>query len=120
MRALLVMIAMLFCSPAALAQDALEIPAEYKAFFDDYSALMKKHPTVAPQFGMFDPRNPSEPRASNATPLPAGGVLLGPQPLLHEVGRRRNAALRGMLVLPALRCGGAGAARPPDGCANPS
>jgi hypothetical protein len=69
MRALLVVIAMLFCSPAALAQDALEIPAEYKAFFDDYSALMKKYPAAAARFGMFDRRNPKEPRAANATPL---------------------------------------------------
>lgn len=75
MRALLwVGIAFLLHSPVLLAQEKspsanVEFPAEYKAFFDEYSALKKKYPTAASRFGMFDRKNPSYPKAPGSAPI---------------------------------------------------
>jgi hypothetical protein len=69
MRAMLcLVIALVFQPPVLLAQDsrALQVPAEFKAFFDDYSALMKKYPEAAKRFGMFD-RNPTSTPIIRAT-----------------------------------------------------
>jgi hypothetical protein len=71
---LCVVIALLFHSPAALAQEKassgdIQFPAEYKSFFDDLSALMKKYPAAAKRFGMFDKKNPSSPRTPDSLPV---------------------------------------------------
>ena len=59
----LVVLVLLLCSPAVLAQQAAQdsaqqatvnIPQEYKAFFDEFSALAKKYPDAARRFGIFD------------------------------------------------------------------
>ena len=83
MRALLCIVMALFLySPAALAQTdpasaAIEVPTEFKGFFDDYSALMKKYPAAASRFGMFDQKNPSNPKAAGNTPLIRSSLCSG-------------------------------------------
>src|SRR5262245_53396557 len=69
-------IALLLYSPALQAQEkapsvAVEVPAEYKAFFDDYSALIKEYPAVARRFGLFD-------RSPDSTPIIRSAFCAGP------------------------------------------
>jgi hypothetical protein len=59
---LCLVLAVLLHSSAVLAQEAaLQVPAEYKAFFDDFSALINKYPAAAKRFGMYDRAPQSSP-----------------------------------------------------------
>lgn len=84
MRALLcIVMALLFFSPVSLAQtnsasETVEVPAEFKGFFDDYSALMKKYPAAASRFGVFDRKNPSSAKAEGSSPLVRSSFCTGP------------------------------------------
>jgi hypothetical protein len=76
-RALLCILLAMLCfsfSPASQAQpntatETVEIPAEFKGFFDDYSALAKKYPAAASRFGVFDRKNPTSARAEDSNPI---------------------------------------------------
>jgi hypothetical protein len=73
MRALLCLVAGLLLGSYAWAQEkaqppSIEIPAEYKAFFDDYAALVKKHPEAASRFGMFDRASEGDQKAQSKLP----------------------------------------------------
>lgn len=78
-----VVIALTFCSPVLLAQEPtpsanIEVSAEYKDFFDGFSVLMKKYPAAARRFGMYDRKNPSDPKAPDSTPLIRSAFCTGP------------------------------------------
>ena len=84
MRALLcIVMALFFFSPAALAQtnapaDSVEVPAQFKGFFDDYAALAKKYPAAASRFGVFDRKNPIASMAEGANPIMRSSFCGGP------------------------------------------
>ena len=86
MRALLcIVMALLFFSPVPVSQaqtntatDTVQVPAQFKGFFDDYSALAKKYPAAASRFGLFDRKNPSSAKAEGSTPLLRSSFCTGP------------------------------------------
>jgi len=69
MRVLLLALIVAFGSgSASVAQDAsrtTRVPAEHKAFFGEYSALLKKYPSAASRFGMFDQKYFNSPKSSS-------------------------------------------------------
>jgi hypothetical protein len=78
---LVLALAFLLSSPAALAQQAtpeaaqqatVNIPPEYKAFFDEYSALAKKYPEAARRFGIYDSA-PTSKQAIRSSGFCSGG-----------------------------------------------
>lgn len=68
-------------SPVSLAQtntDTVEVPADFKGFFDDFSALAKKYPAAASRFGIFDRKNPSSPGVQGSNPVLRSAFCSGP------------------------------------------
>jgi hypothetical protein len=48
-------------SPASAQSNNVEIPTEFKQFFEEYSALVRKYPAAAERFGITDRKPLSTP-----------------------------------------------------------
>ncbi|MDQ8700737.1 hypothetical protein [Hyphomicrobium sp. LHD-15] len=63
---LLVLATLIGAATLAQAGSDAEVPAQYKEFFADFSALSKKYPEAAKRFGLFDREPKSSPALRSA------------------------------------------------------
>jgi hypothetical protein len=97
MRVFLLVLAASLCAvafgPLTPAQAADDVPAEYKAFFTDFSALAKKYPDAAKRFGLFDRQPKSSPELRSSFCVGAGKCCTdyvdegGPFPICVQCGQ---------------------------------